>query len=121
METISERFDTNLGVSTYPVPISSRALNAIVHHTLKKSINKDKCTADPNLVGHNSRKKAFPFTHFLAPVYFYIFFFFQVFIVLFINYQYPRHLIGQFNFFYFSLLLCCFCNLFFHIFCFQIF
>ncbi len=49
----------------------------IVHHTLEKSTNKDKCTANPNYVGHNSRKKAFPFTHFLAPVCFYIFSFFR--------------------------------------------
>ena len=84
METISERFDNHLHGSTFPMFLRIlvtlthsnfiHSFARIVHHTLEKLTNNDKCTANPNHVGHNSRKKAFPFTHFLAPVCFYIFF-----------------------------------------------
>ena len=86
METISEWFDNHLHGSTFPMflriletlPRSYfiQSFSRIVHHTLEKLINKDKCTANPKHIGHNSRKKAFPFTHFLAPVC-YIFSFFR--------------------------------------------
>jgi hypothetical protein len=66
----------------------------IVHHTLEKLINKDKCTANPNHVDHNSRKKAFPFTHFLAPVCFYIFSFFSLYRSFFSKHSSERPLIG---------------------------
>lgn len=82
-------FDNHLHDSTFPMflrilePLPRsyfiQSFSRIVHHTLEKSTSKDKCTANPNHVGHNSRKKAFPFTHFLAPVCFYIFSFFSLY------------------------------------------
>ena len=99
METISEQFDSHLGVSTYPVPISSRSFARIVHRSLEKLINKDKCTANPKHIGHNSRKKAFPFTHFLAPVCLYIFSFFQSLLIFFCKHSSERPLIGSFTIF----------------------
>jgi hypothetical protein len=89
----------------------------IVHHTLEKLINKDKCTANPNHVDHNSRKKAFPFTHFLAPVCFYIFSFFSLYRSFLVNtHQNDHWLVNSLFLLFFILLLCCFCNLFFHLF-----
>ena len=85
----------------------------IVHHTLEKSTNKDKCTADPNYVGHNSRKKAFPFTHFLAPVCFCIFSFFGLHRTFYITLmQNNPWLVHSLFLLFITLLLCCFCNLF---------
>lgn len=103
METISERFDNHLHGSTFPMflrilehypKLFIQSFARIVHHTLEKLINKDKCTANPNHVGHNSRKKAFPFTHFLAPVCFYIFSFFGLYRSFLLNTHAKRPLIG---------------------------
>jgi hypothetical protein len=104
METISERFDNHLHGSTFPMflriletlPHSNfiQSFARIVHHTLEKLTNNDKCTANPNHAGHNSRKKAFPFTHFLAPVCFYIFSFFGLYRSFLLNTHAKRPLIG---------------------------
>ncbi len=106
----------------YPVPISSRAFHALYTIPWRSRLTKTNAPPTQTMSVTIHEKRLFPsliFWHLYAST----FFLFQSLLIFFCKHSCkttPDWFIHYFLLFI-TLLLCCFCNLFFHIFCFQIF